>query len=361
MSNQAIIKEFIEKTQELNGQEVREREAWNNEASADAIRHFAYGIDDDNPLWLNPEYAASTRHQTLLAPPAFLVSVLYPILHGEPMVAPLSSLIGGVEFTWEKPIPLGSRLCAKSIQKDSYVKTNKAGRPLIFIISDCVYWNEAEEVIARATGTMIRTLQEGDALLYERPIKKYDAAEFEAIEDAYAAEERRGGEARRLRDVSIGDALPPMVRGPLTIGDMVAWNAGNGPSYKAGRRGYLDLRRTPHNAVLIPQIGMRVKNSQQHEDFNLASGRGMPGPFDNGVMRFAWVSPFITNWMGDDGFLRNLYVQVRRPMIYGDTIWHTGRVSEKNEVDNTVKIEITGKNQEGELATTGVAVVQLPA
>jgi len=361
VSNEEIIDEFIEKTAALNGRKVREREAWNNEASADAIRHFAYGIDDDNPLWLDAEYASRTRHGTLLAPPAFLASALYPILHGAPMAAPLSSLIGGVEYEWSRTIPVGARLRAESIQKDSYVKTNRAGRRLIFIISECSYWNEREEIVGRATGTMIRAPQEGNALLYDRPIKKYDEAEWREIESAYEAEERRGGEKRRFGDVSAGDELPPMIRGPLTIGDMVAWNAGNGPSYRAGRRGYLDLGKAPHNAVLIPQIGMRVKNSQQHEDFNLASGRGMPGPFDNGVMRFAWVSPFITNWMGDDAFLESLYVQVRRPMIYGDVIRHAGRVVEKNEADGTVKVEIAGKNQEGELATAGRAVVRLPA
>ena len=360
MSNQARIDEFIEKTQALNGRPVREREAWNNEASADAIRHFAYGIDDDNPLWLDDGYASGTSHKGIMAPPAFLVSVLYPILHGAPMEVPLSSLIGGVEFEWEKPVSAGTKLRAESVQKDSFVKTNKAGRQLIFIISECTYWNEADEVVARGVGTMIRTLQEGNALLYERPVRKYDEAEFTEIENAYQAEERRGGEKRRFAEVSVGDELPPMLRGPLTIGDMVAWNAGNGPSYKAGRRGYLDLQKAPHNAVLIPQIGIKVKNSQQHEDFNLASGRGMPGPFDNGVMRFAWVSPFITNWMGDDAFLKNLYVQVRRPMIYGDAIWHKGQVVEKNEAERTVKVEITGTNQEGELATAGSAVVRLP-
>ena len=149
MSNQARIDEFIEKTRELNGRPVREREAWNNEASADAIRHFAYGIDDDNPLWLDAEYASGASHGNIMAPPAFLVSVLYPILHGAPMEAPLSSLIGGVEFEWKKPIPLGTRLRAESIQKDSYVKTNKAGRRLIFIISECTYWDEEDEVVAR--------------------------------------------------------------------------------------------------------------------------------------------------------------------------------------------------------------------
>ena len=356
----ALIEEFIARTKALDGREVREREAWNNEASPDAIRHFAYGIDDDNPLWLDPAYAAQTPHGGLLAPPAFLVSVLYPILHGAPMVAPLSSLIGGVEFEWRKRIRAGERLKAASVQKESYVKTNKAGRKLIFVVSACTYKNQADEAVATGTGTMIRTLQEGTELLYERPIRKYSGEEMEKIAAAYKGEKRTGASRLCIEDVKAGDALPPMVRGPLTIGDMVAWNAGNGPSYKAGRRGYLDLEKAPHNAVPIPQIGIQVKNSQQHEDFHLAAQRGMPGPFDNGVMRFAWVSPFVTNWMGDAGFLKKLYVQVRRPMIYGDTVWYAGKVTAKDEAARTVTVEITGVNQEGEQATAGSAVVELP-
>lgn len=86
----------------------------------------------------------------------------------------------------------------------------------------------------------------------------------------------------------------------------------------------------------------------------------MPGPFDNGVMRFAWVAPLITNWMGDDGFLRKLYVQVRQPVIYGDIITYEGKVTEKDVTQNLVKIEITGTNQEGDVATKGSAEVILP-
>ncbi|MEK6710787.1 MAG: MaoC family dehydratase N-terminal domain-containing protein [Nitrospinota bacterium] len=357
----ALIEEFIARTRALDGKEVREREAWNNEASPDAIRHFACGTDDDNPLWLDPAYAARTPHGGLLAPPAFLVSVLYPILHGAPMVAPLSSLIGGVEFEWRRRVKAGDRLRASSVQKASYAKTNKAGRKLIFVISECTYRNQADEAVATAAGTMIRTLQEGTELLYERPIKKYSEEEMAKIAAAYKGERRTGSATLFFEDVREGQALPPMVRGPLTIGDMVAWNAGNGPSYKAGRRGYLDLEKAPHNAVPIPQIGIRVKNSQQHEDFHLAAQRGMPGPFDNGVMRFAWVSPFVTNWMGDEGFLKKLYVQVRRPMIYGDTLWYSGKVTAKDAASRTVSVEITGVNQEGEVATAGSAVVELPA
>jgi hypothetical protein len=77
-------------------------------------------------------------------------------------------------------------------------------------------------------------------------------------------------------------------------------------------------------------------------------------------MRFAWVAPLITSWMGDDGFLRRLYVQVRQPGIYGDIQTYRGKVAGLDEASDVVRIEITGTSQEGEVSTRGEAEVVLP-
>ncbi|MGH6678270.1 MAG: hypothetical protein ACREDL_04855, partial [Bradyrhizobium sp.] len=159
--------------------------------------------------------------------------------------------------------------------------------------------------------------------------------------------------------VEVGSALPEIVRGPLTIGDLVAWNAAIGPSYKAGSWGYLDLTRSMHTAMFNPVTGFPVKYSQQHEDFNLAAGRGMPAPFDNGVMRFAWVAPLITNWIGDGGWMRRLNVQVRRPGLYGDVTTYSGEVVAKDAQTNSVKVKVAGKQQDGIETTVGEAEVVL--
>lgn len=87
------IDEYLVRSKELNRQVISEREQWNTVATADAIRHFAYGISDDNPLWLDHENASQSWYGRLVAPPSFLTSILYPGLHGFPMEVPLSSLI----------------------------------------------------------------------------------------------------------------------------------------------------------------------------------------------------------------------------------------------------------------------------
>jgi hypothetical protein len=188
----------------------------------------------------------------------------------------------------------------------------------------------------------------------------YAKEDLDRLEAAWRNEYRRGAEPLYVEDVEVGAELPSILRGPLTIGDLVAWNAGIGPSYKAGRWGYLDLTNAMHTAMVNPATGFPVKYSQQHEDFNMAAGRGMPAPFDNGVMRFAWAAPLVTNWMGDHGFLKRLYVQVRRPCLYGDLTTYSARVTEVDPASGTVKLNISGTKQDGSLSTGGEAEVILP-
>src|SRR5918995_268501 len=166
---EAWIDEYVARTRELTGKEVRERESWNTEVTPDAI-----------------------RHGRMLAPPALLVSVLYPILHGAPMRAPLASLIGGVEYEWYERIHLGDRLRATSVQKDFYEKRSGQGRRLNFVISEVTYRNQDDDVVGKATGTMIMASQVGEQLQMERRIRKYSDEEVTELDRAFKAERRTG-------------------------------------------------------------------------------------------------------------------------------------------------------------------------
>ena len=347
-------------TEGMTGKIVEERQPWVSSVTGDAIKHFAFGTDDDNPLWTDAAYAAKTAKGRSQAPPAFVFVNRYPILHGAPMKAPLASLIGGVEVEWFGHVYAGDTLSSEPRQKEFFEKRNKEGRRLNFVISEIDYRNQDDNLVARATGTMIMATQIGLQTMMEHAVPHYDDGALERLETTWRREYRRGADTLFFEDVEEGSEIPSIVRGPLTIGDMVAWNAAIGPSYKAGRWGYLDLSKAMHTAMFNPVTGFPVKYSQQHEDANMAAGRGMPAPFDNGVMRFAWVAPLVTNWMGDDGFLKRLNVQVARPGLYGDLTTYSGRVTARDEETKTVTLEITGTRQDGLVNTRGSAEVVLP-
>jgi amino acid adenylation domain-containing protein len=356
---------FYEQTLLLEGREIVERPHWNTVASADAIRHFAYGTSDDNPLWLDEAYAAATPHGTLLAPPAFVCSVLYPFLHGAAVDAPLASLIGEISVDWFGVIRVGDRLRATCRQTGVTEALDRRGRRIFLVQAETTYRNQDDAIVATANGTMVRIARgEGDLLL-DRQMSGYSEAERAALHQAIENESRAGAASPAGSEVWIGMPLPVRMRGPLTIGDLVCWQAAIGPSYRAGRLGYLDTRKTPHTTAVNPVTGWPVKYSQQHEDFLLAAQRGMPAPFDNSLMRFAWIAPLLTDWMGDAGFLKRLTVQTGAPLIYGDVTWYRGVVVDKRAtaagdgVD--ARIRITGVNQLGATTTTGEAVVTLPA
>lgn len=96
----------------------------------------------------------------------------------------------------------------------------------------------------------------------------------------------------------------------------------------------------------------------------MAAQRGMPAPFDNSLMRFAWIIPMLTDWMGDDAFLRRLTIETGLPLIYGDTTWYRAVIA-RDDIDPGSKVRhlelyISGVNQLGQTTTTGSATLELP-
>jgi len=71
----------------------------------------------------------------------------------------------------------------------------------------------------------------------------------------------------------------------------------------------------------------------------------------------------MTNWMGDDGFLRKLNVEVRRPNIFGDVSWCRATVVDKRveDGDHLVELELEVQNQLEDITARGVATVELPS
>jgi hypothetical protein len=72
----------------------------------------------------------------------------------------------------------------------------------------------------------------------------------------------------------------------------------------------------------------------------------------------SWIVHLLTNWQGDDGLLKRLQVEVRRPVVLHDTVWCTGTVTAVGK--DQVECEVGARNQIGESIVNARAWIKLP-
>ncbi len=334
------------------GQPVRRPEPYIEVATADAIRHWAHGIGDRNRFWL----------ERAVAPPTILFAmdrIVSGYVGGLPGV---HAMYGGTDFRWERPIREGDRVRGDSILLDLVEKPSRFAKRAIQQIYRTTFTNQAGEVVGVADSWCFRT--ERDTA---RERGKYGAVEphrytedeVATIARAYRNETPRGASPRFWEDVTVGEALPEIVKGPLTVTSVIAFVQGWGSLYVRAHGLAFDMFER-HPALAIPNaFGVPEPPERVHWDEALARAVGVPGPYDYGPERVAWLGHLVTNWIGDDGVLRRLNAQVLRHNLIGDTTRCRGHVTAK-DAGGVVQLALTATNQREETTASGTATVVLP-
>ena len=344
-------------------------EPWNYEATRDAIRHYAHGIGDDNPLWCDPEYAAKSQYGSLVALPSFLFSTSRIVSGYVGGLSGVHAMWAGSEWTWEKPVLRNDTISTEASLKDLIEhQTRFAGRSFQQIyhvdffnqhgdkVADCNSWvfrTDRDE--ARERGTKY-TEARGRVV----PFTEEELAEYSAI---YAAEEIRGATPRYWEDVREGEALPRMIKGPMTVTGFIAYAQGWGGLYiRANKMAWQMQQKHPglgiKNRFNVPDCPERV-----HWDEAFALEVGAPGAYDYGPERCSWLTHHITNWIGDAGFLHKSKCQIRRHNPDGDVIFIDGTVARKFVQNGKHYIEIQQEalTHRGEMSAMGSSIVELPS
>ena len=99
-----------------------------------------------------------------------------------------------------------------------------------------------------------------------------------------------------------------------------------------------------------------------HFDPKFAQKAGHEDVFMNTGFVQAALVRLITDWMGDAGFLKRLYFEMRRQHRPGDTMTVRGRVVGKEERDGQacIDLELSAENDREGVATPAEATVILP-
>jgi hypothetical protein len=191
----------------------------------------------------------------------------------------------------------------------------------------------------------------------------YTDDEIIGIHDMYANEQIRGATPRYWEDVVVGQELPPIAKGPMTVTGFIAYVQGWGGLYvRAHKLASQLMRKHPGlgipNSYNVPDVPERV-----HWEEELAQAVGTPGAYDYGPERISWMGHLMTNWIGDDGFLHKLDAKVVRHNPEGDFITIRGTVTRKYEAgDNRcVECELVAAQQDGEESCLATATAYLPS
>jgi hypothetical protein len=304
-----------------------------------------------------------------MAPPSF-VFALSRILSGYVGGLPgIHAMWAGADLTWHRPMLVGTevrtsaylkdliehqtRFAGRAIQQIYHVDfTDADGVPLVSGDSWCF---RTERDTARELGTKY------DEAKAREPMR-YSEADLKEIFDLYEAEEVRGDEPRYADDVAVGDELPAMVKGPMTVTGFIAFAQGWGGLYiRANKLAWKQVHKHAglgiKNRFGIPDCPERV-----HWENEFALMVGAPGAYDYGPERCSWLTHHLTNWMGDDGFLRRAHSKIRRHNPEGDALFIDGRIKRKFAEDGRylVEIEQEARNHDGELSVVGGGIVELP-
>jgi acyl dehydratase len=346
-------------------------EPWCYEATRDNIRHYANGIGDDNPLWCDPDYARGTSYGDVIALPSFafaLSRILSGYVGGLPGV---HAMWAGADLTWHQPIRRNTKITAAAQLKDLVEhQTRFAGRAFQQIYHVELSDQETGAMLVSGDSWCFRTERDaarerGSKYAEQKAAGKthYTDEDLDAVYDLYSKEVIRGAEPRYYEDVEVGEQLPVMGKGPMTVTGFIAFAQGWGGLYiRANKLAYKLIKQHPglgiKNELGIPDVPERV-----HWEDELATDVGTPAAYDYGPERCSWLTQHLTNWMGDSGSLTRHQTQIRHHNVVGDNLRVSGTVTAKGLDEQgraAVTIEQRAQNQHGHTSAIGTGVVVLP-
>jgi acyl dehydratase len=351
-----------------------ERGINNKLVTEDLIRHYADAIGDPNPIWRDPSYAEGTRWGGIIAPPTFESCISFGSSFGGRLRVPgVHRLAAGNKHDYLKPFRPGDEFHVY----DKYLgfeEKDAPGKPYrMFIESVPRYFvNQRDETIAIATGRNIymatppgkRQKRREGGMYADKQRHHFSPEELEAIhrdfEDQLAGVGRRGAETRYWEDVTEGEEIRPVAKGIYDVCDACARTVVSTYTYAFAIKWAAMRNHLQHHPV-DPETGEHRFRRDWHYEDHAARLFGVPYANVGGIHNEMMLVHLVTDWMGDDGFVRSMDSQDRRMNFLGDATWVKGRVARKyvEDGEHLVELQVWGENQDGVVHTKAGVTVKL--
>jgi hypothetical protein len=273
-----------------------------------------------------------------------------------------------VEFS--KPIYLGDKIIAECIYTSfEGPKKSSFAKETIIDHFHNQYWNQRHELVAKYHWWVVRYSRSKTQPKAKRNkielLHPWTDEQLAEIEKEVASEVIRGNVKRYWEDIKIGEELKPVVKGPLGISDEIAFIIGGGvpiPRITAHGVALAAYHKHPAWAFRDPNTYALEPIFAVHYNKQAANAMGLPQAYDVGLQRHCWGIHLITNWMGDDAWLKRSYAEYRKFVFLSDVVRLKGKVTKKyvdSDGDYCVEIERHAINQRGEDVMPGYAIVAL--
>jgi acyl dehydratase len=375
MPEAKLTDEMVEQMQKRAGTELRiDHSVFNEEATRIAVIKFTGGIGDINPLWTDVDHARRSPWGAPVAPPSFVIGCFSGIQFGWPG---LGSFHSASRLRFHQPVywhdtitstcryegfsgPTPSRFAGRMVT-DHFTNRyrNQLGETVAEIEWDVVNF---ERAAARSKGD--RETQAPADVQIPHP---WTEDQLEKIRAQVLSEQPRGAEPRFFEDVSIGEELAPLTKGPIGLTDEVAFVAGGGapiPRLSAHAAALHAYENHPAWCFVDPETGALEPIYSVHYNRHAANAMGVTYQYDVGFQRQCWQIQHLTHWSSDAGWVKSAQAQYRKFVYLSDVVTLSGSVTDKFvDVDgeHCVRVETRADNQRGENVMPGSAVIALPS
>ena len=337
------------------------------EITADNTRDYCNYVDCENPLYLDPTQGMRSRWGRPLALPTMVgTAIIAPGLRG------VQWIYGGARWRFHRHFGPGDVIAQSGRLVGAELKHGRNASNMIMQTGLTQCFNQRGELVVETDVYCMRIPRRrssGGGLNYAKREVRWTRGELDGFSERMALQKglRRGADIRYWDDVESGEAMPDIICGPLRLSDIALTRGAIVYGIVGGKEnggfGYMldHYRRHPADTFVNPETGATEHPHRGHWEQYMADEVGMPGIYDVGYQRLGWLCRYVTDWMGDDAFLRMLSGTLRKPTIVGDVTTFSGRVAEKFVRDGKtlVKCALAGRNQNGEETVTGTAEVEL--
>ena len=337
------------------------------------ISGFGPGIGDGNPLWSNPDYGLKTRWGTNIATPTYENLIGTPFDFGElyklpgyltimnsgtsreyfTVIRPYDEFTAADIYIGVKEIPAPGKKYRHFLQQIERTYYNQRGETVAIVV--CDYTAIADEPGQKYT------YNKEQSKGIKRPYYTQEQLDeiYQSYDDEMEGKWRRGAEKRYWEDTHEGQEIHPIIAGPFDDSESMYL-------FKTGfRRGfglkYASIKLNLDRAPIDSESGEYRYYPDIFFSDHVAQEVGLP---------YAAVYPFlnegvvvhgVTNWMGDDAFLRKLKVQHVGMNFMGDTSYLNGKVTRKyvDDGEHLVDIDLLTVCQDGRPITKAEATVRL--